>query len=188
MDISPFFLSRLIRTMERGKKIERIKHPLNFRPLLVVLVAAAGLASTACAQFGTDNHTVTVFVQEITTIQADLGIVNMVISGTGVVAGENVMNVISEASRLLWGTNGSGRKTTVATNLVSPKFVMKVEALNPTQGTAAPEVVLTNTARDFLLNIGRSSGSCTIKYTGTATAEQGIGTDSHLITFTIQSQ
>jgi len=188
MDISLFFASRPIRTMKLRKKIKRIHQPLNLRTLLVVLVTATGLISTACAQFGSDNHTVTVFVQAITTIQADVGSVNMVISGTDVVAGENVMSVINETSRLLWGTNGSGRKTTVVTNLVSSNFVMKVEALNPTQGIAAPEVVLTNTATDFLLNIGRSSGSCTIKYTGIATAEQGIGSDSHLITFTIQSQ
>jgi hypothetical protein len=65
---------------------------------------------------------------------------------------------------------------------------MKVLAVNNTAGTPASERVLSTTPGDFLLNMGRSSGTCRVLYTGVARAQQGIGVDNHVITFTVQSQ
>lgn len=85
------------------------------------------------------------------------------------------------------------KKITVKTNLVSPKFTLKVLAIiDPTSsGTAAGEVTLSTVAQDFVTSIPAGSevkGSCTLKYTASATAAQGTGTDTHIITYTITTQ
>jgi hypothetical protein len=49
-------------------------------------------------------------------------------------------------------------------------------------------MVLDSNPRDLVLNVGRSLGNCTLKYTGTALASQGVGTDVHTITFTVTAQ
>jgi hypothetical protein len=110
------------------------------------------------------------------------------ISDVNAVAGEDMMTVTDQNSRLLWGTNSSGRKITASTSLVAPLFRLALVAVSPTAGTAAPEITLSTIPRDLLLNIGRTSGSCSLRYTGTALASQGVGTDVHSITFTVQSQ
>ena len=99
------------------------------------------------------------------------------------------MTAVDQTTTLLWGVNSANRKVTVNTNLVSPLFALKLLALNPTSpGTAAPEVTLSTTPTDFLLNIGRSTGTCSLRYTGVALASQGTGTDTHTITFTVAAQ
>ncbi len=138
--------------------------------------------------YGSDFHTVTVTVATITDIQVSSGSVNLTITGAGVPAGQDQMTAVDQTTNLLWGVNSANRKVTVNTNLVAPQFTLKVLALNPTQGTAAPEVTLSTTANDFLLNMGRSTGTCTLKFTGIAMASEGTGTDSHTITFTVSTQ
>lgn len=156
-------------------------------PYLPTLLAVAAVAySTAGAQ--SDNHTVRVSVAVITALKVSSGTVNLTITGAGVIAGQDLMTVVDQSTSLLWGTNSSGKKVTVQSNLASPKYTLKVEALGPTQGTAAGQVVLSSVARDFLLNIGRSSGTCSIRYVGEALASQGAGSDAHTITFTIANQ
>ncbi|HWP81389.1 MAG TPA: hypothetical protein VNN76_01920 [Bacteroidota bacterium] len=140
------------------------------------------------AQIAMDNHTVTVSVSEITLLQVSSGSVNLTITGANAVAGVDMMSTTDQSSSLSWGTNGSLKKITVQSNLAAPLFTLKVLALNPTQGLASPEVTLSSAWQDFLLNIGRTSGSCTLRYTGIAYASQGMGTDTHSITFTIQTQ
>ncbi len=145
--------------------------------------------SIAFAQvYGTSNHRVTVIVQPVTVIQVNVGTINLNITGANAIAGQNQMSVTDQSCTLLWGTNSSLRKISINTNLVAPLFAVKVIALAPSFGTAAPELTLSTTAQDLLLNIGRSSGSSNLRYTGIALASQGTGTDSHVITFTIQAQ
>ena len=145
--------------------------------------------SIAFAQvYGTSNHRVTVIVQPVTVIQVNVGTINLNITGANAIAGQNQMSVTDQSCTLLWGTNSSLRKISINTNLVAPLFAVKVIALAPSVGTAAPELTLSTTAQDLLLNIGRSSGSSNLRYTGIALASQGTGTDSHVITFTIQAQ
>ena len=152
-------------------------------------LAVLFLSGSADAQvYGTAGHTVTVQVSVITAVRVTGGSVNLNISSANVVAGQNQMSVSDQSTSLLWGTNSSARKISVSTNLAAPQFTLKILALNPTQGTAAPEVTLNASPRDLLLNIGRSSGSCTLQYTGIALASQGTGNDVHVITFTVQSQ
>ena len=138
--------------------------------------------------YGTDFHTVTVTVQPIAVLQVTSGTVNLTIDGSTAVAGQDQMTVIDQTTSLLWGVNSSNQKITVASSLVSPMFALKLAAVSPTQGVAAPEVTLNAVTSDLLLGIGRSSGSCTLRYTGVALASQGTGSDPHSITFTIVAQ
>lgn len=155
--------------------------------ILLVLLCSMRWVEPARAQTS-GNHTVTVTVATITAVQVSSGSVNMSITGTGVVAGQDLMTVTDQTTNLLWGINSANRKITVRTSLSSQTFTLRVVAVNPTQGTAAPEVTLTTVENDFLTNVGRSSGSCAIQYTGLALASQGTGSDSHTITFTVTTQ
>lgn len=159
-------------------------------PLLLLFLSLSVLWREAPAQvYGSDNHTVTVTVATITNIQVSSGSVSLTITGAGVPAGQDQMTAVDQTTTLLWGVNSANRKVTVNTNLVSPLFALKLLALNPTSpGTAAPEVTLSTTPTDFLLNIGRSTGTCSLRYTGVALASQGTGTDTHTITFTVAAQ
>jgi len=112
----------------------------------------------------------------------------MTITGSQLIAGQDQITITDQSTTILWGTNSSLKKITVNTRLAAPLFVTKVLAVNPTTGTAASESILSTVDRDLILNIGRSSGSSTVRYTGIALASQGTGKDIHSLTFTIQSQ
>ena len=138
--------------------------------------------------YGTASHTITVTVATITNVQVSGGAVSFTITGANAVAGQNTMSATNQATSLLWGINSSLKKITVRTNLATQLFSLELLALSPTSGTAAPQVTINNTAQDFLTNLGRTTGNCTLQYTAVALASQGTGTDSHTITFTIATQ
>jgi len=156
--------------------------------MLLLLLAAAAPPQLRAQVYGTDAHTVTVQVLPITVIGLSGGLVQLDVTAAQAEAGQDVMIVTDESTRLLWGTNSSGRKVTAASSLAAPRFTLLLRAVAPTRGLAAPEFPLDAVPRDLLLNVGRSSGSCALRYTGVARASQGTGTDTHVITFTIQSQ
>ena len=155
--------------------------------ILCLLIMLQGIA-TLHAQFISDNHVVTVTVLPITLIQLTGAAVTLDITDANSVAGQDLMTVTNNATRILWGTNSSLQKITVVTDQTAALYTLQVEAKVPTQGTALGPVTLSPTAADLLLNIGRSSGSCTLSYTASVLASQGTGTESHLITLTIQAQ
>ena len=136
----------------------------------------------------TDHHNVTVHVQPIALLQINVGAVNLNITGAQFIVGQDQMTVTDQSTTILWGTNSSLKKITVSTNLSAPIFVLKILAVNPTIGMAASEVTLSTVGTDLILNIGRSSGSSSLRYTGVVLASNGAGKDTHSITFTIQSQ
>lgn len=151
--------------------------------------AALALGGSAKGQtYGSDFHRVTVRVNQVTVVQVSSGSVSLTISGANAIAGQDLMSVVDASTTFLWGTNVSQRKVTTQTNLGAPVFTLKVLASSPTQGTAAAESILGTTAQDFLINIGKSSGSCQIQYTGEALASQGTGSDAHTVTFTVTVQ
>jgi hypothetical protein len=154
----------------------------SFITLFLVLLPSLSLSQT------TDHHTVTVVVQPIALLQINVGAVNLNITDVQWITGQDQMIATDQSTTILWGTNNSLGKITVSTNLVVQIFVMKILAVNPTIGTAASEVTLSTVSNDLILNIGRSSGSSNLRYTGIALASQGTGKDTHSITFTIQSQ
>jgi hypothetical protein len=131
------------------------------------------------------SHTVTVIVNPITVMQLSNGTITLNITGANAIAGQDQMSVIDQSSTLLWGTNSSSRKITIRTNLTPQKYSVLAYAVSPTAGSAGIEAPLSTTANNFITGIGRSSGSAGIRYTGIALASQGIGSDSHTITFTI---
>jgi hypothetical protein len=169
-----------------GPTIDIVVAAIRRSTLVVVLLVLPSLS--AKAQYGSDFHRVTVTVAEINQLRVNGGAVSITINGAGVPAGQDQMTATNQSTSLAWGTNGGSRKITAATNRAAPKFSLNLLAVNPTAGTAAPEVTLSTLASDLVLNVGRSLGSCQLRYTGVALASQGTGTDSHTITFTIQTQ
>lgn len=155
---------------------------------IFLFAALLSIPANVEAQIGSDNHTVTVQVSTVTVLQVSSGVVNLNITGAGMVAGQDQMMATDQSTSLLWGINSSNKKITVNTNLVNPTYTLKILAVSPTVGIAAGEVTLSTTPADFLLNVGRSSGSCQIRYTAIALASQGTGSDNHQITFTVQTQ
>ncbi len=138
------------------------------------------------------RHNVTVNVNALTYITINPASVTLSITDAQAVAGVDAMTVTNENSYLYWATNSSNRKVTVATDLGSPLYTLKIYAANvvsvdpsPGSAVAASELTLSRTVQDFILNIGRSMGYCTLRYTGTALASTGVGTDIHHITFTV---
>jgi len=160
---------------------------LGFSSFMILVMFCCQMAA-AQTVYSTSSHNVTVTVSTITLLQVSSGVVNLTISGAAAVAGQDLMTATNTSTNLLWGTNSSLKKVTVGSSLVAPLFALKILAASPTQGTAAPEVTLSTTPADLLLNIGRSSGSCVLQYTAEALASQGTGSDAHTITFTVQNQ
>lgn len=138
--------------------------------------------------YGTDAHNVTVQVLPITLMGVSQGTVLLNITSGNAVAGEDRMTVTDRSTRLLWGTNASARKVTASSSLASPRFTLLLLALDPTRGSAGPEFALSAVPHDLLLGVGRSSGWCTLQYTAVALASQGTGTETHIVTFTVQAQ
>lgn len=170
----------------------RFRKPTDLNKALIVvamILASAIVPQGAFAQLPytrSHNVTVTVATVNIVTVSANT---TLTISSAAVTAGVNLMGpVTNSATSLRWGFNSALRKVTVRTNLAAPKYILKVLAVAPTQGTASAEVTLSTTATNFLINTGRSSGTCTIQYTGSALASAGLGTDTHTITFTVAAQ
>jgi len=154
-----------------------------------LVVAALACAPVASSQvFGSDTHTISVQVSPITVVAIQGTAVAMSITDANLTAGVDAMTVHDQTSRLLWGTNSSARKITAQTSLPAPLVELRLVALSPTRGNPGPEMLLGTTPQNLMLNIGRSQGSCTLRYTGTALASNGIGTDNHTITFTVTTQ
>ena len=153
------------------------------------LVAVIISTPTASAQiFDTGTHTINIQVSPITVLAVQGGAVTLNVTDANVTAGVDAMTVQDQSTRLAWGTNSSARKITAQTSLAAPLFELRLVALSPTRGNPGPEMLLGTAPKDLMLNIGRSRGSCTLRYTGTALASEGIGTDSHTITFTVTTQ
>ncbi len=159
---------------------------------MAVFVGMLGCISATPRSFGqiiaTDQHTVTIQVSPISMVAIVGGGVNLTLDNASVIAGQDEMVTTDQTTGLSWGTNSSSQKISVSTNIATPRYTLKVVAMNPTRGTAAPEVTLSTLGKDLLLNIGRTSGTCTLKYTGIALASAGDGAETHTITFTVQAQ
>ena len=166
------------------------RRPMNSKRLIFGTLEAVLFLSlqSVQAQIGSDFHTVTVQVSTITGVAVSSGTVNMNIAGASTVAGQDEMSLVNQTTSLSWGINSSLKKITVNTSLAAPKYTLKLLAVSPTVGTASSEVILSTTAADLMIDVGKSSGSCTLKYTAIALASQGTGTDAHTITFTVITQ
>jgi len=154
--------------------------------LVALIVLSARIAVAQVLASG--SHTVTVQVPQVTALQIMTRTLTMTVSAINTQAGQDEMTVTDRTTQLVWGINSSGKKITASTSVATPLFKLKLVALNPTRGTPAPEMTVNTTPSDLLLNVGRSTGSCILSYTGIALASQGAGTDAHVITFTVLNQ
>jgi len=153
------------------------------------IVAGFAILSTALsfAQPASTNQTLTLQVFETNMIDVSQRAVTMVINQASLETGAPIESV-NEDGNLIWITNGDNKKITVATNNASPRFLVKVSALDiaGSSGTAAPEVTLNdNTTKDLVVGVTRSWGKCKIRFVASAKISDGIGTETHAITYTI---
>jgi hypothetical protein len=131
----------------------------------------------------TASHTVTVQVNAINELALTGGNITLTVSTA--TAGQQPDPVTNSTCTLAWTSNQATRKITVATNLATQNFTLKVLAQSVTGGTAAPEATVTNTAADLVTGVSRTTGGCTLRYTASATAAQGTGSDVHTVTYTL---
>ena len=138
-------------------------------------------------QQASTDQVLTLQVLEINKIGINNNAVALIIDQASLEDGTPVP-ATNEDGVLVWITNGDNKKITVASNNPSPRFLIKVVALDvaTSAGVAAPEVILSdNTTKDLVTGVSRVSGRCKIKYTAAAKISDGIGSETHIITFTI---
>ena len=130
---------------------------------------------------------------------ADIAILNgdVSLTITTAAAGQQPPAVTDETGQLEWTTlvTDPVKKIITQTNLASPSFTLTVRAVSVSagDGTGAGAVVLSTTPADLVMDIpsgilAMDPGTCTLRYSASATANGGAGTDNHFITFTITDQ
>jgi hypothetical protein len=161
------------------------RHIVSRVSALVAFVWLA--AASAFGQEATTNQTLTLQVFETNRIDVTQRALNLVINQASLETG-TIVEAVNQDGNLVWLTNGDNKKITVASNNASPRFLVKMDALDITgsTGTAAPEVTLSdNTIKDLILGVTRSWGKCKIRFIASAKVADGIGTESYEITYTI---
>jgi hypothetical protein len=164
----------------------------NLKNITLDIVIPLGLigilsAQAVYSQQATSTQVVTLRVVELNKIDLVGGALTLQISNIDENAGQP-NPAIDASTKLLWTSNGDARKIAVGSDVVSPRFILKIEAKKSGSGNgfAQPEVTLSdNSPHDLILGVQRSAGSCNLRFTAVATAEQGVGSESHLITYTI---
>jgi hypothetical protein len=104
---------------------------------------------------------------------------------------------IDESCQLQWTTliSDPTKKITAQTNVVSPNFTLKVQAVSVSagDGTSAGQITLSTSGQDVVVSIPADiapgdPGTCTLRYTASANASDGTGSDVHTIIYTILDQ
>ncbi|MCX6135159.1 MAG: hypothetical protein NTU47_15215 [Ignavibacteriales bacterium] len=157
--------------------------------LRIWIAAALGILASvpAFGQEASTSQTLTLQVFETNRIDVSQRAVTMVINQASLETG-NPVEAVNEDGNLTWITNGDDKKITVASNNSAPRFLVKVHALDITgsTGVAAPEITLSdNTTRDLVVGVTRSYGKCKIRFVAAAKVSDGIGTETHVITYTV---
>jgi len=107
-------------------------------------------------------------------------------------AGQELVPVVDQSSSGLKYRRLSADptvKVTAATDLASPLFTLKVEAVEVGDGNPTTEITLGTTAQDLITNITTVTfvTSC-LRYTSVALLSDGVGTDAHTVTYTIVAE
>ncbi len=114
---------------------------------------------------------------------------NVVLSFVSAMAGQEpdpLVNQVAAALKYRKGRADPPQKITVETNIGSPLFTLKVEAVNVRNGISTGELTLATTAQDLIANISQNgSRSCDLRYTLVALVSDGTGTDVHTVTYTM---
>ena len=148
---------------------------------LICLLAGDALAQSA-------SHQVTVQVSSLSYIQINNSTLHLIIGTANATPGNNTMTVSDNTTTLWWATNASPRKITIVTDLVSPKYTLWVVASNQTAGNPSAQQIVPTTGKDFIRDISRTMGSCSVVYTLEALATAVPGDEFHHIVFTVSTQ
>lgn len=138
-------------------------------------------------QQSSTDQLLTVQVLEINKITTNNGAVALVIDRSSLQSGMPAQ-AINETGTLVWVTNGDNKKITVVSSNSSPRFVVKIVALDVSEsaGVPAPEAILSdNTTKDLVLGVSKSAGRCKIRFTASGTLSDGVGIETYIITYTI---
>ena len=152
---------------------------------LIICLALVLLSATVCAQ---NRHTVTIAVPPIMNSLVTPTALTMTITGSGTPAGGSSFQVVNEDTYVYWATNYINGKITVQTSLNTTIYKLYLAVIEYTSGTP---VITSNTlvpfgAQNLITGIGKSMGSCRIRYTGVADAtDTGGQEDRHQITYTL---
>ncbi len=120
------------------------------------------------------------------------GNVSLVVSTA--TAGSEPNPVTDQTTQLEWDNSvmsAPTKKITVRTNIASPQFLLKVQALNISVGggSSAGEITVSTIETDFINNIPETgTKTCDLRYTASALASDGTGVENHTITYTIVDQ
>jgi hypothetical protein len=159
--------------------------------ILDIVVGAAfyGIlfSQSVYSQQTTSTQVVTLRVMELNKIDLVGGPLTLQINSINDNAGQP-NPAIDASTKLLWTSNGDARKIAVGSDMTSPRFILKIKAEKSGSGAgiAQPEVTLSdNSPHDLILGVQRSAGSCNLRFKALASVEEGTGSESHLITYTI---
>ena len=162
------------------------RHDIKRRVLQTLLVLTAGSA-TLFAQRASITQVLRLQVLELNTIDISGGPVSLKITEFNPVT-ESPSPALSGATKLVWTSNGESRKITVESDRSGARFDLRLSAQDITagSGTSANEVVFAdNSTHDLIVGVSRSAGSCTLQFTGAASLDKGVGSETHTITYTI---
>lgn len=123
---------------------------------------------------------------------------NPVLSITTGFGGSQPIAVTNTSTRVRFRRQNFISKVTVSTRCPGQRFNLRVEAISPTDGVAAPPVTLRDSqpATDFITDIPKApptnNRTATLEYTASATFAQGnsaeLGNDVHRVTCTLTAQ
>ena len=145
------------------------------------------LSSAVAQQQANTSQSLTLQVIESNRIDISQKSLTLVINQASLESGSPV-EAVNEDGVLVWITNGENKKVTVASNNPSPRFLVKMRALDISggSGTAAPDAILNdNTTKDLISGITKSFGRCKIHLAASAKVSDGIGTETYTIAYTI---
>jgi hypothetical protein len=132
----------------------------------------------------TDSHTVTVTANAINEIAVTGG--NLLLTINTATAGSDPTSAVDATTGLEWTSNATGKKITIESDIdSSPGYSLKALATGVSGGSPEAEVTISSAAQDYIGGVSTTTGSCTTRYTASATAAGGTGSDVHTITFTI---
>ncbi len=155
--------------------------------VLLVFVTVLALLETAHAQGASARQVVTLEVLELNRIDINMMSLTLTIQDANAQAGITIPAANSDGV-LFWTTNGENKKITVASSNASPRFELKLMAVDvtPRAGVPVPEIIFNDTqTKDFITGVTKTSGRCQIRYTASAPIQAGVGRETYVITYTI---
>jgi hypothetical protein len=180
----PAKLRQITKGMKRMKRV-RLQMAEGMRGLAALVLLT--LSSASAQEQANTSQILTLQVVETNRIDISQKSLTLVINQASLESGAPV-EAVNEEGMLVWITNGENKKVTVASNNPSPKFLLKMHALDITggSGVAASDAILNdNTTKDLISGISKSFGRCKIHLAASAKVGDGIGTETYTLTYTI---